>query len=261
MALGSCPECGGQVSSAAEACPHCGHPLPQRDQPGGRAPRGEEVARRAVAPGGLAATPGVPANTESTSAERVVWEGRPSLKLLTVDAVTTFTFAIFLIVATIFTLPGALRAVSALSKDFARAVSEQEGTLRTIIWVVVAAAIVFRLARLATRALTLRQQSFRLTSQRLTLESGLFSRRLVELDMRAIEDVSLSQTVTERLLGLGTIELAGAEGDLAVTGISGSSRGRRRLSLVGVRSPRDVRETIRDVAYQATRNQLFTRAT
>lgn len=27
MALISCPECGGQLSSAAEACPHCGYPI------------------------------------------------------------------------------------------------------------------------------------------------------------------------------------------------------------------------------------------
>lgn len=178
-----------------------------------------------------------------------------------VDAITTVTFAVFLIVATIFTLPGALRAVSALSKDFARAVAEQEGTLRTVIWVVAAVAIAFRVARLAVRALALRQQSFRLTSQRLTLESGVFSRRLVELDMRAIEDVSMSQTVIERLLGLGTIELAGADGDLAAPGGTAGARGKRRLSLAGVRSPREVRETIRGVAYQATRNQLFMRAT
>jgi hypothetical protein len=26
MSLISCPECGGKLSTAAEACPHCGHP-------------------------------------------------------------------------------------------------------------------------------------------------------------------------------------------------------------------------------------------
>lgn len=28
MALKQCPECHGQVSSSAKACPHCGHRLP-----------------------------------------------------------------------------------------------------------------------------------------------------------------------------------------------------------------------------------------
>jgi hypothetical protein len=27
MALNSCPECGGKVSSNAKACPHCGHSI------------------------------------------------------------------------------------------------------------------------------------------------------------------------------------------------------------------------------------------
>lgn len=193
--------------------------------------------------------------------EQIVWEGRPSLKLLAIDAVMSVGFALFLIVGTVFTLPGALRAVSGLSKDFARTVAESEGSLRAVIWVVVAATLLFRFGRLAVRALALRQQSFRLTSQRLTLESGIFSRRLTELDMRAIEDVSMSQSMTDRLLGLGTIELAGADGDLAAPTLTGASRGKRRLALVGVRSPREVREKIRGVAYQATRNQLFTRST
>lgn len=39
MALLQCPECGGNVSSAATTCPHCGHPLGgQRPAPASEAP-------------------------------------------------------------------------------------------------------------------------------------------------------------------------------------------------------------------------------
>jgi hypothetical protein len=33
MPLDACPECGGQVSVTANACPHCGHPLRQAPAP------------------------------------------------------------------------------------------------------------------------------------------------------------------------------------------------------------------------------------
>ena len=37
MALISCPECGKEISDAAQACPHCGHPI-QEPQPHGTPP-------------------------------------------------------------------------------------------------------------------------------------------------------------------------------------------------------------------------------
>ena len=33
MALVSCPECGKEISDAAQSCPHCGHPIAQEPQP------------------------------------------------------------------------------------------------------------------------------------------------------------------------------------------------------------------------------------
>lgn len=33
-ALGSCPACAGKVSQAAATCPHCGHPIKARGNPG-----------------------------------------------------------------------------------------------------------------------------------------------------------------------------------------------------------------------------------
>lgn len=42
MALVECPECGGEVSDAAESCPHCGHPDPAGDE---AEPEGQDTAR------------------------------------------------------------------------------------------------------------------------------------------------------------------------------------------------------------------------
>lgn len=46
MALMSCPECGKEISDAAQACPHCGHPI-QEPQPQD-AQAGEAAGFRAV---------------------------------------------------------------------------------------------------------------------------------------------------------------------------------------------------------------------
>src|SRR5690242_20297656 len=108
MALGPCPECKGQVSSSATACPHCGHPL-------GTSAEVRPRAAEAEAPGVRHAElrpPALVAGAPPGGPEQVVWEGGPSLRLLTTDLVVSVSFAIFLIVATIFGLPGALRTLA-----------------------------------------------------------------------------------------------------------------------------------------------------
>jgi len=231
---------------------------PAAAKPAGAAPDRALHTPSSPEPSGASA----PRDPARTAGEQVLWQGTPSLKLLTIDAVLTGSFALLLIVGTIFTLPAALRTVAGVSHDFARTVAEHESDLRALIWLFVALTVAFRLGRLGWRALALRHQRYRLTSQRLTLETGVIGRRLVELDMRAVEDVTLAQTLTERLLGLGTIELTSSDTTHAPSPPFGAVAPQKgRLTLTGIASPREVREAIRNAAYQATQNQLFTRAT
>jgi hypothetical protein len=67
--------------------------------------------------------------------------------------------------------------------------------------------------------------------------------------VRTIDDILFHQSFFERLVGVGQIALVSSEPSNA------------RLTLVGVINPREVRELIRNSAYQATRGQLFTRST
>src|SRR5690242_6443963 len=74
MALVSCPECRGAVSSAAASCPHCGHPM--------------------TAP---AAALAVPAG--DGAAERDLWAGTPSVKAMLRTIVMAGLFSLGLPVA------------------------------------------------------------------------------------------------------------------------------------------------------------------
>jgi uncharacterized membrane protein YdbT with pleckstrin-like domain len=60
-----------------------------------------------------------------------------------------------------------------------------------------------------------------LDGDHLTLESGLLSRTRRTLDMAKVQDVTVHQTVAQRLLGVGDLclETAGESGSLGISGI------------------------------------------
>jgi len=252
MALTACPECQGKVSSAAASCPHCGHPL-GKSAPG--------MAQPLISPRNPPAAVG---------AETVLWEGSPSLRVLAVDGIRAAIFTIVVIVGTVLLYAPILKAIASVSDGSAEVVVQYTPGFRLAAILFVVVLVGLRLARLAWRAVALRHHHYRVTNQRLTWESGVLSKSLVEIDFRTVEDVGLHQSLTERLLKVGQIEIvtsdvAGALGapgmPAALIGSVGVGGRRTRVSLVGIAEPRDVRETIRGAAYQATHGQLFTRST
>ena len=189
--------------------------------------------------------------------EEQLWEDAPSLKALAVDAggVALFTVALSLLVT--FAYGRALDAASRMSPDVAKFVAANEPglTLAAVLFVVVVAGQ--RLLRLGWRAVVLRAQSYRLTNQRLLIESGVFSRTINEIDLRTVDDITFHQRFSERVLGLGQIGIVSSEPDP-----DGGRRGAGvRARLVGVRRPREVREQIRNAAYEASGKQVFMRPT
>jgi hypothetical protein len=230
MALVPCPECKAQVSRAATACPQCGFPFGAATTAGNVFQAG---ARAAAAP----------AN------EEVLWEGSPSLKAMAISIAATAFFAIVVPIA-VYLAYGPVRDVLMhTSRDAAALVRENEDGARTVIVLAVVAVVGARLVRLAWRTAVLRSHRYGLSNQRLMVESGVFSKSLVEIDMRTVEDITFNQTFVERLLGIGQIAILSSDPSNA------------RVRLVGVPDPRQVRELIRGSAYQATRGQLFTRST
>ncbi len=190
--------------------------------------------------------------------EQQLWEGVPSLRALAVDAAGTALFTIGLSLAVGFVYRPVLDAISGMSRDMARFVSSNEPGLRfaAVLFVVVVAGQ--HLVRLGWRALVLRNQHYRLSNQRLLIESGVFSRTINEIDLRTVDDITFHQRFSERLLGLGQIGIVSSEPDP-----SGGAprRAGLRARLVGVPQPRDVRELVRNAAYAATGRQVFMRPT
>jgi hypothetical protein len=228
MALVPCPECKAQVSRAAASCPQCGFPF------GGATIAGN------VFQGGRAA---VPAN------EEILWEGSPSLKAMAVSVIATALFAIVVPLAVYLAYAPVRDLVMHTSRDAAHLVVEHEDSARAAIMIAVVVAVGARLVRLGWRTLVLRSHRYGVSNQRIMVESGVFSKSLAEIDVRTIDDITFHQTFVERLLGIGQIAILSSDPTNA------------RVRLVGVPDPRQVRELIRNSAYQATRGQLFTRST
>jgi uncharacterized membrane protein YdbT with pleckstrin-like domain len=230
MAIVACPECKGQVSSAAAACPHCGHPM--------------------VAGSGIAARV---APVRAAASEQTLWEGKPSLKSLTLSISSTVLFGVVLTVATVLSYRPALRFIAGISDGLAKTVAEGESGLRLAAILIVVFVVGVRVVKLGWQIIALRSQHYRLSNQRLVLERGVLSKTITEIDMRTVDEILFSQSPVDRVLGLGDIVVVSSE--------LGGRGNRERVRLVGVVDPRAVREKVRTAAYEATGNQVFMRAT
>jgi len=193
-------------------------------------------------------------------AEQQLWEGKPSLKILTVDLIWALLFGLGVAIGVALVFTPALTAIAKLSTGAARAIASNAPGLRlaAIVFVVVVAGQ--RIVRLASRGFVLRALSYRLSDQRLLIESGVFSRTIDEIDLRTVDDLTFHQRFSERLLGLGRIGIVssepGAEGGGGVVRRAGT-----KAELVGIPDPRAVRELIRNAAYAASGKQVFMRST
>jgi membrane protein YdbS with pleckstrin-like domain len=222
MALVTCPDCGHQVSTSAVACPQCNRPI------------AAQVAAPAVA---------------TASSEEVVWEGVPSLKAMASEAVMTGLFAIGLPLVVGLGFDPLLSLLAQLGRPVADAVGTNRSTISLVLTVAVTVLVVARLAKLIWHAAVLRSHRYKVSNQRILLETGVLSKRIDEVDMRTIEDIEFRQRFLERLLGIGDIAIIAAD------------KGMARFRLIAVENPRDVRELIRSNAFQATQRQVFTRST
>jgi uncharacterized membrane protein YdbT with pleckstrin-like domain len=189
----------------------------------------------------------------AAGAEQVLWVGAPSMRALALDAAGAALLAGVVLAGVLIAYEPALRALAGVSRDVAAFVADNRSGFDLAAWLFVATVVGVRLVRLASRAIALRGHRYRVTNQRLVVETGVLSRTINELDMRTIDDVALSQTAVQRLLGVGEVAVVSSE--------PGPRQPRARVRLQGVRDPRAVRELLRNAAYQATRGQVFTRST
>lgn len=79
---------------------------------------------------------------------------------------------------------------------------------------------------------------YRLTNDRLFIESGLLNRREDEVRLYRILDISLSRTLGQRLFGVGTIHCCSADKTL------------KDFDILNVKNPRDVKEQLSELVEQ-----------
>jgi hypothetical protein len=228
MPLVPCPECGHQVSTQALSCPSCGRML---------------LSAAAAQASGIF-TPGLPPHAP----EQVLWEGHPSF-LLMIGRVLRFGLALVL-----WPLAGYVFVAYAVPL-LARFIAPLRGWLRddSSLTLVVAIAVgVILFAKGIGMLLVLarvKATHYRVTNQRILVETGLLSKALEEIDLRYVEDLEFQQTFLERIVSIGRIL------------IISSDKLAPKMVLRGIRDPRGLRELIRSYAYHMSQRQLFTRAT
>jgi membrane protein YdbS with pleckstrin-like domain len=231
MALTKCPECGQQVSTEAVSCPHCGKQL----------------------------LPGIGVNPSSGPAffgsasppgpEQTLWEGRPSVALLYGKILRLFIRAVILVAIAYLVVTMGLPAVASISRETRSFVEQNTTTIEPVIAVVCAVLLLPSISTLLGAAARIRNTSYKVTNQRIVIESGVLSRSLEEIDMRYVDDIEFRQTFLERLFGIGEVFVVSTD------------KVAPRLVLHGIPDPRKARELIRAAAYQVSQRQLFTRST
>ena len=80
---------------------------------------------------------------------------------------------------------------------------------------------------------------YRITNQRLIQQSGLFSKNSTEMEIGDIRNINLAQSLSQRLLRIGDIEIASAATDGADVNFS------------GIHAPEAVKERIRKARHGA----------
>ena len=187
MALLPCPDCGRQVSSEALSCPQCNRPIAAR-----------YPATAAAAP----------------TAETVVWESVPSLKAMLADITSTLLAAVVLVIAVVWSFDSALSVVASVGRDQAKAVAAHRPEIKLAVTALLGLVVAVRVAKLAWRVALLRSHHYRVSNQRIVIESGVLSKRIDEVDMRAVEDIEFRQRFLQRLLGIGEIAIVAADKDM-----------------------------------------------
>ena len=94
-----------------------------------------------------------------------------------------------------------------------------------------------------SKYIRLKSIEYDLTSQRLRITSGLVSRKIVEVELFRIRDLSLEQSFVERLIGIGNIEALSSDKDAEA------------IHLVGVHHPQDVKEQLRTHVMESRRQR------
>ncbi|NDD27343.1 MAG: zinc-ribbon domain-containing protein [Proteobacteria bacterium] len=222
-----CISCGHRNPDEADFCMKCGAKIPRdASADAGNAAHAATAAAPAVSPSsspgqgdvahGTAQKPHVP----PLPAEQEVWSGAMSLKgMLTWGWVLAFVLPVPIV-------GGAF---------YMRARFEGQAWLLSLV-------SLLPLAVFACKLMVARSTHFRLTTERITVVSGIFSRTSVDLQLIRVADVQFFQSLLGRLLDVGDIRLLTTD------------KAAPDLVIPGVDQPADFKEKIWNLVRDRRRN-------
>jgi uncharacterized membrane protein YdbT with pleckstrin-like domain len=178
-----------------------------------------------------------------------VWEGHPSFLLILGRILGFVTWTLVLAGLGYAFLTYGLPLAAQVHAPLRPTLVTHETRILNSVIAVLGTVLLLKLAGLLLAAARVKATHYRLTSQRLLIESGLLSKSVEEIDLRYVDDLQFRQTFLDRLLGIGNVDVVSSD-KLAP-----------KIVIRGIADPRGVRETIRAHAYQASQRQFFTRST
>lgn len=165
-----------------------------------------------------------------TAKEETMWRGTPSWLLVFGKIIRAVIVAIV------------LPLIDYFGRDFL-------AQYANIVWIIIGIIILWQLVEVVIALTRLRTTLYTITNQRVTIEKGVASKTVEDIDLRYIDDTQFTQSLIQRMLGIGSVMIISSDKMVPA------------YVLRGIKDPRNVRELIRTHAYQVSQRQLFTRAT
>jgi len=135
-----------------------------------------------------------------------------------------------------------LIVIIAMWQAVSRGIIAQAGAAWWVVIGVAAASIVYLGLRVG---LTILNERYRLTSQRLFIERGILSQTVDQLELVRVDDVRISKTLLGRIFGTGTVSVMTTDAT------------DRSILLVGVLNPEDVAEAVRTHVRASRQRSLY----
>jgi membrane protein YdbS with pleckstrin-like domain len=187
MALVNCPECGREVSEHADACPRCACPVAKMLGRAGNLSSADSSGELDAAADSLAPT----VETAETG-ESGVWKGSTSQLI----NIRTYFFCGLISAFIVFLVYMAPR--------FAEAYLQKKGITGHYFLLVL---LFFPAIYAFGKWLVLASRRYEITSERLKITTGVFSKHYEVLELYRVKDMTLERPFLLRLFGLGNIVL------------------------------------------------------
>ena len=118
-----------------------------------------------------------------------------------------------------------------------------KGFIGKIIWGIILSPIVIGLFMLLGVYITVKSTKYKLTDQRFFVQTGLISKKVEELELFRVKDVSMKQGIIQRLLGVGNVTILSTDDSTPV------------VHVLGISKPEKVKESIRGQSRTARKSE------